>query len=335
MEQDLEAQRLAALDHLDVLDSPPEESFDRITRLVRTVLDTPIATITLIDRNRQWFKSRQGLDNSETPRDISFCALAIEQSDPLIVADARKDPRFRDNPLVLGDPKIRFYMGVPLVLSDGFAIGTLCAIDRRPRQMRREQVATMYDLARVVVDELELRRLATVDTLTGALTRRTFLREAEQAFDVARQYKREFSCVMMDVDLGAVVETRGRAAADAVLRAISRACRKAIRSVDLFGRVAAEEFALALPETDQAGAETVAERLRWAVGAAVGQASDGPLIDVTASLGVAVQGGLDRDFASLMHRADTAMFRAKQGGRNQVVIAGAGFGLGRSVRSTD
>jgi GAF domain-containing protein len=118
-----EALRLAALYRYDVLDTPPEEAFDRITRLARMVLQLPIVLVSLIDRERQWFKSRQGLAATETPRSMSFCTHAIQRDVPMIVQDACADPRFQDNPLVVGDPGIRFYLGVPLRTPDGHNSG--------------------------------------------------------------------------------------------------------------------------------------------------------------------------------------------------------------------
>lgn len=138
-----------------VLDTEPEERFDSITAFCATAFRVPIALVSLIDADRQWFKSRQGLDACETGRDISFCGHAILQEDPLVVPDALEDPRFADNPLVTGEPKIRFYAGMPLRLSSGFRVGTLCLIDRKPRRLEPEDLVLFRDLARLVVRELE------------------------------------------------------------------------------------------------------------------------------------------------------------------------------------
>ncbi len=155
---DNEAERLERLRYYKVLDSKEEESFDRITRLATHIMGTPIALISLIDHGRQWFKSRQGIDASETPRDLAFCAHAIITSNPMVVTDATKDKRFFDNPLVTEAPNVRFYAGIPLTTDDGLALGTLCAIDSVPREPSPEQIKALTDLSRVVLDELELRR---------------------------------------------------------------------------------------------------------------------------------------------------------------------------------
>lgn len=152
-----EAERLRLLHSLKLLDTHPEEAFDRITRLVARALNVPIALVSLIDEQRQWFKSRIGLGVTETPREHAFCAHAILQTAPLVVDDATADARFCDNPLVKGEPNIRFYAGVPLRTTGGLALGTLCAIDSRPRTLTREEVDTLCDLADLVSKEIHAR----------------------------------------------------------------------------------------------------------------------------------------------------------------------------------
>lgn len=155
-----EAKRLKVLWQYDVLDTVPEEVFDDLTDLAAHICEAPIALISLVDENRQWFKSRVGISAKETSRDISFCAHAILQNGLFVISDATKDPRFRDNPSVTGSPKIRFYAGVPLKSPDGFALGTLCVVDKKPRKLRPEQKRALVVLARHVETQLELRRHA-------------------------------------------------------------------------------------------------------------------------------------------------------------------------------
>ncbi len=158
-----EPARLAALYATGLLDTAPEERFDRITRLAARLFDVPIALISLVDAKRQWFKSRQGLPVSETPRDISFCGHAILGNDPLVVADAAADPRFADNPLVTGAPHIRFYAGVPLATPQGHRLGTLCLIDAKPRLLDEAGLQTLQDLAAWAHTELNALQLAEMD----------------------------------------------------------------------------------------------------------------------------------------------------------------------------
>jgi hypothetical protein len=153
---DDEERRLAAIAELHILDTPAEERFDRITRLAAALLDVPVALISMIDRDRQWFKSTCGLDARESPRDTSFCAHAVYERKPLIVPDALLDDRFADNPFVTGPPHLRFYAGQPLMLHDGSCIGTLCLADTRPRDLDARDMIRLADLAQMVIRELEL-----------------------------------------------------------------------------------------------------------------------------------------------------------------------------------
>jgi phosphoribosyl 1,2-cyclic phosphodiesterase len=152
---DDEPTRLRSLRDLDVLDTGPEPRFDRYTELASTAFDVPIALVSLIDEDRQWFKSHHGLDVTETPRDMAFCAHAILDDEVFQVPDAIADPRFADNPLVVDDPRVRFYAGAPLTLSDGTRAGTLCVIDHRPRALDDDQLAELRRLADLVTAELE------------------------------------------------------------------------------------------------------------------------------------------------------------------------------------
>lgn len=150
--------RIAALQKYAILDSEPEQGFDDLTLLASYICRTPIALISLIDESRQWFKSRVGVTVSETPRDIAFCSTAILSSEVMIVPDTLKDERFRNHPLVVSEPNIRFYAGAPLINEEGFALGTLCVVDRTPRDFSPEQKEALKALSRLVLAQLEFRR---------------------------------------------------------------------------------------------------------------------------------------------------------------------------------
>ena len=166
-----EEARVAALEKYAILDTDPEQSFDDLTLLASYICKTPIALISLVDEDRQWFKSRVGMDARETSRDIAFCSTAIMQSDVFVVPDALADERFRDNPLVVSDPHIRFYAGAPLINEDGYALGTLCVVDRAPRELVPDQKEALKALSRLVLCQLEFRR--NLILLKEALTDRT------------------------------------------------------------------------------------------------------------------------------------------------------------------
>jgi len=163
--------RVAALEKYAILDTEPEQTFDDLTQLASFICRTPIAFISLVDEKRQWFKSRVGITATETSRDIAFCSHAIQQTDLFIVPDALADDRFRDNPLVISEPHIRFYAGTPLINEDGYALGTLCVVDRFPRKLEPEQMDALRALSRLVLAQLELRR--NLILLKEALTDRT------------------------------------------------------------------------------------------------------------------------------------------------------------------
>ena len=316
---DAEQERLAALDRYDVLDTPTEESFDRITRLAKTVLEVPIVLVSLVDKDRQWFKSRQGLAAIEAPREISFCTHAIETDEPMIVRDALDDPDFRNNPLVLGEPNIRFYAGVPLRTPNGHNIGTLCAIDRKPRELSTEQMTVLRDLSRMVVDELELRQMATTDSLTGAMTRRRFELEVNREVARAKRYNRPLGFIYLDIDnFKSINDEHGHAVGDIVLQRVAQFCKNGLRAIDAFGRTGGEEFAVALPETPLDGARETAERLRCAI-AEAGIKTSSATLSVTASFGAATLLQGETNGLDALRRADAALYEAKNAGKNRTV----------------
>jgi diguanylate cyclase (GGDEF)-like protein len=321
LDQAAETRRLEALYRYGVLDTEPEESFDRITRLAKTVLQTAVVTVSLLESGRQWFKPRPGFTAQPLDSAVSVGTCVITSHQPVLVQDTLADPRFANHQPAPGQPRMRFYLGVPLRTNDGYLIGTLCAMDPEPRQPTQDHVALMQDLARLVVDELELRQLATTDGLTGALTRRAFMSEAKRAIERADRYEHDLSLLTFDIDHFKAVNDRfGHPAGDVVLRVIAAVCRAELRAVDQFGRIGGEEFAILLPETDRIAALALAERLRKAVAATRVPVASGTLT-VTVSFGV-VGREWREDLSTLLAEADEALYIAKRSGRNQTMAAG-------------
>lgn len=184
--QKTEVQRIKVLWQYEVLDTVPEEVFDELTNLAAQICGAPIALITLVDENRQWFKSRVGVTVAETGRDISLCSHAIQQSELFIIPDATLDARFKDNPLVASNPKIRFYAGAPLITPEGHALGTLCVIDVVPRELTDDQKQALRILSRHVMGQLELRRQGRELTKTRADCEKTKADLKEARAEIAR-----------------------------------------------------------------------------------------------------------------------------------------------------
>jgi signal transduction histidine kinase len=227
-----ESARLAALDRYDILDSPPEDAFEAIVRLAAQVCGTPVALITLVDEARQWFKARVGWDVNELPREIAFCHHAIQGTEVCLVPDALTDERFRGNPLVLRDPYIRFYAGMPVVTSDGFALGTLCVIDYQPRDALSSQQLTCLELlAQETMTQLELRKaLAETAEAKAALSDANLELEAfggAMAHDLRAPLRHIDAFASMLAEHSSEDASAQRRVAD-----IRRACRRALDTID-------------------------------------------------------------------------------------------------------
>jgi len=261
-----EATRLNNLRSINILDTPSEERFDRITRLAKRLFDVPIALVSLVDENRQWFKSCFGLDVRETPRDISFCGHTILGREPFVISDATCDSRFADNPLVTGDPLIRFYAGCPLVYLDGTRLGTLCIIDRKPRYLSDDDIAALWDLAVMVEQELNAIQLATIDELTKISNRRGFTALAQSCLSQCRCGHSDVSLAFLDLNRFKAINDRfGHAEGDRALITFAGLMRQSFRDLDLCGRIGGDEFAVLLTDTNSIQAKEVVERFRRAV----------------------------------------------------------------------
>jgi diguanylate cyclase (GGDEF)-like protein len=312
--------RLAALRRYELLDTPPEAPFDRITMLVKTVLNVPMASVSLVDAERQWLMSCVGMERGDTPRDITFCTHTIQSRAPMIVFDASLDPRFARNPLVTGPPYIASYLGVPLSTPDGYNLGSLCAIDTRPRTFNEGQLEVLKSFAALVTDEIELRRIAQLDFLTGTATRRGFLLEAEKCISRFKRQQATTILLVFDIDHFKLVnDTYGHPAGDLVLRTICKTIEGELRTSDLLGRLGGEEFGILIAVPNLEAALHAGERFRQAIESCV--IEHDPPIRVTASFGIAMLDQECRTADQWLAAADAALYNAKRSGRNKCCVA--------------
>ena len=258
-----EAVRVQVLQDLKLLDSAPEERFDRLTRLAKRLFNVPIALVTLVDKDRQWFKSRVGLDATETPRDTSFCGHAILQDELLLVRDARDDERFHDNPLVIGDPNIRFYAGYPLTVPNGNKMGTLCLIDTKPRELDDEERALLRDLAGMAEQELMAVQMASMDELTLLSNRRGFKMLAQHALDACARLQKPATLLFFDLnDFKQINDLYGHAEGDSALKNFADVLRIAFRESDVVGRLGGDEFVALLTGSSHVETTAIMARLK-------------------------------------------------------------------------
>ena len=261
-----EKQRLADLQSLDLLDTDEEEQFDRLTRMAQRVFSVPIALVSLVDEQRQWFKSCIGLDATETTRDISFCGHTILDDSVLVVEDTEQDPRFANNPLVVGEPGIRFYAGCPIKLPTNSKLGTLCILDTQPRTMSEEDISMLKMLTSMVENEMLCLQAANQDELTMVLNRRGFFTDAQQGIDYCRQSGSQAVMIFFDiVNFKAVNDKIGYSKGDCLLKKFADVLQTNFRGTDTIGRIGGDEFAILMRETDIRHAENSLDRFHKAI----------------------------------------------------------------------
>lgn len=257
-----EQARLSTLRAIDILDTPAEERFDRLTRMAKRLFNVPIALVSLTDEKRQWFKSCIGLDANEGPRETSFCGHAILDNKIFIIPNAIADPRFADNPSVLGAPNIRFYAGCPLIV-DGYKLGALCIMDRTPRSLDDNDLETLKDLAYMVERELGAVQLAMSDHLTNLSNRRGFLMLARHSLALSVRERSPVTLVFLDLDKFKPINDQfGHAEGDAALIAFSTLLKSTFRDTDVCARLGGDEFVLLLTNTTTKQAVEIIGRLK-------------------------------------------------------------------------
>lgn len=254
-----ETERLLSLHSLRVLDTPSEERFDRITRMAQRLFGVEICLISLVDSQRQWFKSKQGLDTCETSRENSFCGHTINSDDVMVVTDATSDERFSDNPLVVDAPFIRFYAGCPIHGPGGHRVGTLCLIDSKQRSLTSADQATLRDFARMVEDQLEIAAQITVDDLTKVANRRGFHMVANNMLSLCRRTGTDAELLFFDLDdFKKLNDKHGHRIGDELLRHFATLLIRCFRKADVIARLGGDEFVVMMAASQGASGIAIA-----------------------------------------------------------------------------
>lgn len=340
-----ESERINALLRYQILDTPPDDAFDRITALVAQLLEVPIVIASLVDTDRIWFKSHHGLDVTEIRRVPGLCASAILGDEPYILSDALHDPRSLANPLVAGEFGLRFYAAIPLQTHDHHNLGTLCCLDFMPRTITKEQIEILSILAQVIMDQMELRLAArrvdelhqhlieayetlkiqaSHDALTKIWNRSAIMELLNQTLDRSQREKLPLSVMILDVDFFKKVnDTYGHPVGDEVLIAVVNRLQQVFRNSDFIGRVGGEEFLCVMYPCNRDEASRIAERCRQAVCAL-------PILsgrNHQTTLNVTISGGFfstDKCFdiaaQEMIQKADDALFSSKKNGRNRITF---------------
>ncbi len=330
--------KLAKLHALDPFYTPLEERFERLTRLARRALSVPIAAITIVQGDRQWFKSVAGLEITELPMAKSLCGAVLKEGKPVIVKDALEDLDLMSNPLVLGEPKIRFYAGHPIKDSDGKTIGTFCVMGMKPRTTDTNFGPTLTDLGEMAQRELfsvelnnaqselvaklgEARRQAMFDPLTRLWNRRGGIDLLNKALDEALRHDHTLGIYLADIDnFKSVNDEYGHQVGDEVLSLIARKIVGSVRPQDLVCRYGGDEFLVIVHDVEQKDCAEIAERVCDGIRNAPVRTRGGTA-RVTLSIGIAMRNRGDGITThGLIEKADQALYSSKRAGRDRVSI---------------
>lgn len=307
-----EAERLHALRALQILDTSHEERFDRVTRMAKRMFGVEISLVSLVDQDRQWFKSAQGLDASETSREISFCGHAINQDGLFIIPNAIDDVRFSDNPLVTDAPNIRFYAGYPLKLRHGINLGTLCLIDSKPKHLNEEDKQLLNDLGAMIEQEIRSIQLATLDELTLISNRRGFLTLAEHSQKICRRKKTSISVILFDLNkFKPINDNFGHHEGDFALKQFAEVMRSVFRESDVIGRLGGDEFVVMLTDTNDEQITVTLERFKTAIVAMNKDINKPYLIEYSAGV-ASFSYDTEQSLEEMIAEADASMYEKKK-----------------------
>ena len=305
--------RLDALRALTLFNANPDERFDRLTRLAKRVFNVSVAKVTLVAPDTVYTVSCAGEQRTPVPRELSFCSHAIQGDDIMIVPDTLEDSRFADNPFVVGEPRVRFYAGCPLVVMNGCRLGTLCLVDETPRTMTEEDIVLMKDLAATVEHELTALHMAIVDGLTGLVNRRGFETLAQNGLNVCRRMQRPASLLFFDLNgFKAINDKFGHAEGDLALRNFASGLKQTFRGTDITGRLGGDEFAVLLLDSSPSDTRAAIRRLRVNIAARNEREKRG--YELRFSVGHVDTDGLEAaDVSRMLHDGDTRMYFDKHG----------------------
>ncbi|WP_431022187.1 Diguanylate cyclase [Erwinia rhapontici] len=303
--------RINSLYALGILDTGPDERFDRLTRLAVEIFKVPIALISLVDNDKQWFKSSCGINLQSTPISDSFCSFAVESGAPYVIEDTFSDPRFILNNLVCNDPFIRSYAGYPVKLPDGEIAGAICIIDTKPREFTSKELNHLKDLAGIVEDEFKIINIATTDSLTGICNRRSFRLILDEVFKNNRKKMKKFSVIIIDLNkFKPINDTYGHAEGNAALCAFSNILENLSYDNSFVARLGGDEFGAILSDSSHLGATAFINELKSDLQKYNNESGKPYLIDFTA-------GAVEYDFekhttvSDILIEADRDMYDKK------------------------
>ena len=330
--------RLTELHKVDSFYTPLEERFERISRLGTSAMGVPVAGVTLISNNKQWFKSVVGWRVSELPLKDSLCLSVLDSGEPIIVPDTHKDVRFAKSRLVTAGPKFRFYAGYPMKDSDGKIIGTFCALDVKPKKVNKNLTTTLSDLGQLAEREMitadlwdaqsqlvaklgAARRQALLDTLTRVWNRNGGMEVLDLLLEQSKNSFEKFAVCMVDIDLFKNInDGHGHVTGDQVLRKIAASMVASVRPEDIVSRFGGDEFLVILRDAGTKICRLVADRIRGNIQAAPIRTREGD-VNVTISMGIAINDPKEGATAEqLIERADQALYHTKNKGRDGVTL---------------